>query len=85
MKLKEFTQSLKQLAAQLRRTIEAEVIGFASDPVAIAERRKKVFDPQNGYEFFVQTYFPHYVRTASQSQLHRFLFFRLPHSERKPP
>ena len=78
MKLKEFTQSLKQLAAQLRRTIEAEVIGFASDPVAIAERRKKVFDPQNGYEFFVQTYFPHYVRTASQSQLHRFLFFRLP-------
>ena len=78
MKLKEFTQSLKQLAAQLQRTIEAEVMGFANDPAAIAERRAKVFDPVSGYEFFVQTYFPHYVRTASQSQLHRFLFFRLP-------
>lgn len=78
MKLKEFTQSLKQLAAQLQRTIEAEVMGFANDPAAIAERRAKVFDPVSGYEFFVNTYFPHYVRTASQSQLHRFLFFRLP-------
>ena len=48
MKLKEFTQSLKQLAAQLQRTIEAEVMGFANDPAAIAERRAKVFDPVSG-------------------------------------
>nr|DAT03230.1 MAG TPA: Large Terminase [Caudoviricetes sp.] len=78
MKLKEFTQSLKQLAAQLQRTIEAEVIGFASNPAAIAERRARVFDPQNGFAYFVQTYFPHYIRTPAQSELHRYLFFRLP-------
>ena len=78
MKLKEFTQSLKQLAAQLQRTIEAEVMGFANDPAAIAERRAKVFDPVSGYEFFVNTYFPHYVRSPHKSQLHEYLFFRLP-------
>ena len=70
MKLKEFTQSLKQLAAQLQRTIEAEVMGFANDPAAIAERRARVFDPVGGFEFFVQTYFPHYVRSPHKSQLH---------------
>ena len=78
MKLKEFTQSLKQLAAQLQRTIEAEVMGFANDPAAITERRAKVFDPVSGYEFFVQTYFPHYVRSPHKSQLHEYLFFILP-------
>ena len=78
MKLKEFTQSLKQLAAQLQRTIEAEVMGFANDPAAIAERRARVFDPVGGFEFFVQTYFPHYVRSPHKSQLHEYLFFRLP-------
>ena len=78
MKLKEFTQSLKQLAAQLQRTIEAEVMGFANDPAAIAERRARVFDPVGGFEFFVQTYFPHYVRSPHKSQLHEYLFFILP-------
>ena len=78
MKLKEFTQSLKQLAAQLQRTIEAEVMGFANDPAAIAERRARVFDTVGGFEFFVNTYFPHYVRSPHKSQLHEYLFFRLP-------
>ena len=78
MKLKEFTQSLKQLAAQLQRTIEAEVMGFANDPAAIAERRARVFDPVGGFEFFVNTYFPHYVRSPHKSQLHEYLFFSLP-------
>ncbi|MDO4656814.1 phage terminase large subunit [Kingella sp. (in: b-proteobacteria)] len=84
MKLKEFTQSLKQLAAQLQRTIEAEVMGFANDPAAIAERRARVFDTVGGFEFFVNTYFPHYVRSPHKSQLHEYLFFRLPEMLNSP-
>lgn len=31
-----------------------------------------------GFEFFVETYFPHYVRSPHKSELHRYLFARLP-------
>lgn len=52
MKNKEFLKSLSAIADQLRRTIEAEVVGFESTPAAIAERRAKVFDPLSGFEYF---------------------------------
>lgn len=78
MKSKEFLKSLAEYAAQLRQIIEAEVDGFDASPAAIAERRAKVLDPVNGYEYFVNTYFPHYVRSPEKSLLHKFLFSRLP-------
>lgn len=78
MKTKEFLKSLASLAANLRQVIEAEVDGFDPSPKAVAERRAKVLDPVGGYEYFVNTYFPHYVRSASKSQLHEYLFTRLP-------
>lgn len=78
MKNKQFLQSLALLADQYRRQIEAEVDGFSSNPDEIAVRRTKVFDQTHGFEFFVQTYFPHYVRSPEKSQLHEYLFFRLP-------
>lgn len=78
MKSKEFLTELSALAANLRRTIEAEVIGFDNDAKAIAARRERVLDPVDGYEFFVNTYFPHYVRSPEKSQLHHYLFKRLP-------
>ena len=78
MKSKEFLKSLAEYAAQLRQIIEAEVDGFDASTVAIAERRAKVLDPVNGYEYFVNTYFPHYVRSPEKSLLHKFLFSRLP-------
>ncbi|MBY6285411.1 hypothetical protein K6121_03405, partial [Neisseria subflava] len=78
MKSKEFLKSLAEYAAQLRQIIEAEVDGFDASPSAIAERREKVLDPVNGYEYFVNTYFPHYVRSPEKSLLHKFLFSRLP-------
>ena len=84
MKNKEFLKSLSAIADQLRRTIEAEVVGFESTPAAIAERRAKVFDPISGFEYFVYTYFPHYVHTVDKSQLHEFLFTRLPEILREP-
>ena len=77
MKSKEFLKSLAEYAAQLRQTIEAEADGFDASPAAIAERRAKVLDPVNGYEYFVNTYFPHYVRSSEKSELHEFLFSRL--------
>lgn len=78
MKNKDFLRSLADLAANLRQIIEAEVDGFDASPLAVAARRRKVFDPVSGYEYFVNTYFPHYVRSASKSQLHEYLFKRLP-------
>lgn len=78
MKSKEFLKSLAEYVAQLRQIIEAEVDGFDASPAAIAERRSKVLDPIHGYEYFVNTYFPHYVRSPEKSLLHKFLFSRLP-------
>lgn len=78
MKKKDFIQSLAALTEQFRRTIEAQVDGFDDQPHAVATRRAQVFDPVGGFEFFVHAYFPHYVRSESQSQLHQYLFCRLP-------
>lgn len=78
MKNKDFLKSLSDLAANLRRMIEANVDGFDTSGNAIAERRRKVLDPVGGYEFFVNNYFPHYVRTKEKSDLHHHLFARLP-------
>lgn len=84
MKNKDFLKSLSALAANLRQVIEAEVDGFDASPTAVAERRAKVFDPVGGYEYFVNTYFPHYIRSSEKSDLHRFLFRRLPEIVESP-
>ena len=84
MKTKEFLKSLAELAASLRQVIEAEVDGFDASPKAITARRAKVFDPVGGYEYFVNTYFPHYIRSPEKSELHEFLFSRLPEIIRSP-
>ncbi len=66
---------LAAFAAQLRQRIEAEVSGFSPDPNQRQKRRKQA---QDDYEFFVSTYFPHYVRSPHKSELHKYLFRRLP-------
>jgi len=72
---KEASNDLAAYAAQLRQRIEAEVSGFSPDPVERSKRIAKAFD---SFEFFVQTYFPHYVRSPHKSELHKYLFIRLP-------
>ena len=74
----DFLAGLTALREQLRRTIDAEVDGFDIDPTASAARRLSVLDEARGYEFFVQTYFPHYIRSPHRSELHGYLFARLP-------
>ncbi|EPF8142525.1 phage terminase large subunit, partial [Providencia rettgeri] len=76
--LKAFKASLQDYITELRQTIEAECLGFDADPEAAEARRSQVADAENGYSFFVETYFPHYVRHHSRSQLHDYLFSRLP-------
>lgn len=70
-----FLEELSQLASELRSRIEAEVSGFDPDPAACSARRKRAWDD---YDFFVETYFPHYVRSKHKSELHKYLFKRLP-------
>jgi predicted phage terminase large subunit-like protein len=72
---KAFLDELAQLAASLRSRIEAEVTGFDPDPAACQLRRTRAWDD---YGYFVETYFPHYVRSKSRSKLHEYLFSRLP-------
>lgn len=78
MNKKDFLKSVAALAAQFRRIIEAEQNGLDPSPAAVAQRRAKVFDPKGGYEYFVNTYFPHYIRSPEKSDLHRYLFAQLP-------
>lgn len=76
--IRDFKKSLTEYAASLRRTIEAECIGFDPDPQAVLLRRQAVNHPETGYSYFVENYFPHYVRHTSRSELHTHLFARLP-------
>ncbi|PJG86205.1 phage terminase large subunit [Conservatibacter flavescens] len=80
MKSKDFEKQLEALRADLLRAIEANFEGWDDRPNAIAERRLKVADKTTGFEYFVQAYFPHYVRSPHKSQLHEYLFEHLPAS-----
>lgn len=72
---KTFLADLANLAATLRARIEAEVTGFDPDPAQCQIRRKRAWDD---FEYFIGLYFPHYVRSPHKSELHRYLFTRLP-------
>ncbi|TXE27142.1 hypothetical protein FOT62_22750 [Serratia marcescens] len=78
MSIRDFRESMAALATNLRREIEAECTGLDVSPAAVAQRRLQVANATDGYRFFVQTYFPHYVRHAEPSELHLHLFTRLP-------
>lgn len=80
-----FREQLAALQDSLRRRIELEVDGFPDDPQARLDRIAKVGDPVSGYRFFVETYFPHYIKAAPNA-LHLHLFERLPRmiSESRP-
>ncbi|MCK3654903.1 hypothetical protein A4G19_03705 [Pasteurellaceae bacterium Macca] len=78
MKQTEFNARFDALRAKLQRQIEANLEHWSDKPQDIAARRAKVFDEKNGFAYFVQHYFPHYVRSEHQSELHRYLFSTLP-------
>jgi len=74
---KDFLAGLTSLADDLRKQIDANLDGWDTNPAAIAERRRKVCDPVNGFEYWDRNYFPHYGR-AEPSELHKYLYKRLP-------
>ncbi len=74
LKRKEFLAELARLAESLRRTIDAECEGFASDPAASAARRARAM---RDFAYFRRTYFPHYTRHGD-SVLHTWLDETLP-------
>lgn len=78
MQPREFLQRLNELSNTLRQQIEASFDGWDDSKAAIAARVAAVKDPRTGFEYFLKTYFPHYLRHKNQSQLHDYLFAELP-------
>lgn len=78
MKLSALFKGMDELRNELIQHIEAHCEGWDDAPEKIAQRRQQVLDPVSGFEFFVNHYFPHYVRSEHKSQLHHYLFKRLP-------
>ncbi|MBX3588842.1 MAG: phage terminase large subunit [Ramlibacter sp.] len=74
---KQFLDGLAELAESLRKQIDADLDGWDTSPDAIAERRRKVFDPVTGFEYFDRTYFPHYGK-AEPSEMHKYVYRRIP-------
>ena len=72
----QFRDELSALGETLRRRIELEVDAFEADEAAREKRRVQALAP-DGYRFFAETYFPHYL-TAPPSRLHEHLFETLP-------
>ncbi|SCZ28200.1 MULTISPECIES: hypothetical protein [Burkholderia] len=67
---KQFRDELAELAAQLRRDIDAHATGLDPSPEARRERRRRVL-VDGDYQFFAYTYFPHHIRgTPSLFQGH---------------
>lgn len=73
---KVFQGELQALAAALRRQIETDCQAFPLDPAAVTDRRARA-RAADGFHFFCQTYFPHYLN-APPALLHEFLFEALP-------
>ena len=74
---KDFREKLAEMAADFARVIELSVESFAPDPEAKAERLRRVRDPDTGYQYFMETYLPHYVR-GDHSLFHQHIFKRVP-------
>lgn len=71
---KEFAQKIAEMAAAFSRNIELSVEAFPSDPAARAERLRRVADfGGEGFEFFLKTYLPHYVK-GEDSLFHLAIF-----------
>lgn len=76
MHKRDFLKQLADFGAQLRQNIANMAMDWTEE-----EREKRlseVFNPEMGYRYFVQNYFPHYTQSPDTSQLHDYLFATLP-------
>lgn len=73
---KEFRDKIAEMADEFARHIELNVEAFPSDPIARQERLSRIED-EDGFQFFMETYLPHYVR-GEHSLFHKHIFSRVP-------
>ncbi|MBC9246730.1 phage terminase large subunit [Paracoccus sp. 11-3] len=73
---KDFRDKIAEMASDFARHIELNVEAFPADPAAKAARLKRVRD-EDGFQFFMETYLPHYVR-GEHSLFHQHIFGRVP-------
>lgn len=73
---KAFKDRLAAMAGDFARWIELSVEEFPADPAAKADRLRRMRDA-DGFQYFLETYLPHYVRGA-HSLFHRQIFARVP-------
>lgn len=73
---KDFVQNIAEMASAFARNIELNVDAFPADPGARMARLKRVGE-RDGYQFFIETYLPHYVR-GEASLFHQAIFDRVP-------
>lgn len=74
---KDFKEAIAEMAEDLSRWVELSVSAFPADPIARRGRLAKVADPETGFQFFMETYLPHYVR-GDHSLFHQEIFRRCP-------
>lgn len=70
----EFLKELAVYTDTLRQLVEAECDSFPVDPAASKARKERAI---NDFQFFAQTYFPHYVK-GDPSVFHEYAFERFP-------
>ncbi|MEB3417565.1 phage terminase large subunit [Salipiger marinus] len=73
---KDFRDKIAEMANDFARHIELNVEAFAADPAARLARLARVAE-QDGFQFFMETYLPHYVR-GDHSLFHQHIFARVP-------
>lgn len=74
---KDFREWISAKADELARWVDLSVSAFPVDQKAKAERLAKVRDPETGFQFFLETYLPHYVK-GEHSLFHEAIFARVP-------
>ncbi|MGM4981883.1 phage terminase large subunit [Rhizobium sp. 11_C7_N12_5] len=74
---KDFREWISAKADELARWVDLSVSAFPADPKAKAERLVKARHPETGFQFFLETYLPHYVK-GDHSLFHEAIFGRVP-------
>lgn len=74
---KDFRDWIADEAEKLARWVDLSVSAFPADPKAKAERLAKVRIPETGFQYFLETYLPHYVK-GEHSLFHKTIFERVP-------
>lgn len=74
---KDFRTAMAEMAGDFARHIELNVAAFSADPEAKAARIARMKEPEGGFQFFMETYLPHYVR-GEHSLFHQAIFAKAP-------